>query len=112
LLQFVIHDWPCSMKLEDIGSRNYLTRAVVSDLRLSLYWKRGVELRSIADYKMQAFHIRRILPFNASAVDLPERLEWSYELEIPSEGVPLTDSLVMVIRTPRDQVAARIAARM
>ena len=112
LLQFVIHDWPCSMKLQDIGSRNYLTRAVVSDLHLSLYRKRGVELRSIADYKVQAFHIRHIIPFNASATDLPEKLEWSYELEIPSDGVPLTDSLVLVIRTPHEQVAARVAARM
>ena len=112
LLQFVIHDFPCAMKLQDVGSRNYLTRAVVSNLRLSLYWKRGIELRPISDYKVQAFHIRPIIPFNVSATDLPEKLEWSYEVEIPSEGVPLTDSLVLIIRTPNDQVAARVAARM
>jgi hypothetical protein len=112
LLQFVIHDFPCAMRLQDVGSRNYLTRAIVSNLRLSLYWKRGLELRPISDYKVQAFHIRRIIPFNVSATDLPEKLEWSYEMEIPSEGVPLTDSLVLIIRTPNDQVAARVAARM
>jgi hypothetical protein len=112
LLQFVIHDFPCAMKLQDVGSRNYLTRAVVSNLRLSLYWKRGLELRPISGYKVQAFHIRPIIPFNVSATDLPEKLEWSYEVEIPSEGVPLTDSLVLIIRTPDDQVAARVAARM
>jgi len=112
LLQFVIHDWPCSMKLQDVGSPNYLTRAVISNLRLSLYWKRCLELRPISDYKVQAFHIRRVLPFNVTATDLPEKLEWSYEMEIPSEGVPLTDSLVLIIRTPNDQVVARVAARM
>jgi hypothetical protein len=111
-LQFVIHDWPCSIKLQDTGSRRYLTRALVSDLRLSLYWKRGVELRSITQYKLLGFSVRRVVPFNPEAGDLPEKLEWNYELDIPSEGIPLTDSLVLVIRTPDEQVAARVAARM
>lgn len=112
LLQFAIHDWPCSFKLQDTGSRKYLTRALVGDLRLSLYWKRGVELRSITEYKLVAFSVRRVVPFNPEAGDLPEKLQWNYELDIPSEGVPLTDSLVLVIRTSDDQVAARVAARM
>jgi len=31
---------------------------------------------------------------------------------VPSAGVPLGDSLVLIMRTPDDHIAARVAARM
>ena len=79
-LQFVIHDLPCSLKLQDTGSRSYLTRAIVSELHLSLYWKHGLELRSVTDFTPVDFSVRPIFPFNRDAKDLPERLEWNYAL--------------------------------
>jgi hypothetical protein len=112
LLAFTIFDMPCSSKLKETGTRAYLTRSIVSNLHLSLFWKRGVDLRSITDFKPVGFSVRPIFPFNPEATDVPEKFEWFYELVVPSVGVPLTDSLVLVIRTPEDQVAARVAARM
>jgi hypothetical protein len=112
LLQFALYDFPCSPKLQETGTRKYLTRAIVSELRLSLYWKHGLELRPLTNYTPVAFTIRPIYPLDLEAKDLPERLEWNYQLAIPSEGVPLTDSLVLIIRTPEEKTAARVAARM
>jgi hypothetical protein len=112
LLSFTIYDLPCSTKLKEAGTRTYLTREIVSNLHLSLFWKRGVELRPLTGFKPVGFSVRPIFPFNTGAQDLPERLEWFYELTVPSEGVPLTDSLVLIVRTPDDHVAARVAARM
>jgi hypothetical protein len=112
LLQFALYDFPCSPKLQQTGTRKYLTRAIVSELRLSLYWKHGLELRPLTNYTPVAFTVRPIYPLDLQAKDLPERLEWDYQLAIPSEGVPLTDSLVLIIRTPEEKTAARVAARM
>jgi hypothetical protein len=112
LLQFALYDFPCSPKLQEPGTRKYLTRAIVSELRLSLYWKHGLELRPLINYTPVAFTIRPIYTLDMAAKDLPERLEWDYQLAIPSEGVPLTDSLVLIIRTPEEKTAARVAARM
>ena len=112
LLSFTIYDMPCSSKLQQTGTRTYLTRAIVSELHLSLSWKRGVELRPLTNFTPVGFSVRPIFPFNPDVQDLPERLEWFYELVIPSAGVPLTDSLVLIIRTPENQVAARVAARL
>jgi len=112
LLRFALYDFPCAEKLHETGSRRYLTRAIVSGLHLSLYWKHGLELRPLTNFKPVAFHIRTFYPYDLEAKDLPERLEWDYELAVPSAGVPITDSLVLIIRTPEQQVAARVAARM
>jgi hypothetical protein len=112
LLAFTIFDMPCFSKVQQAGSRTYLTRAIVGELHLSLFWKRGVELRPVTDFQPVGFSVRPIYPYNRDATDLPEKFEWFYELLVPSAGVPLTDSLVLIIRTPEDHVAARVAARM
>jgi hypothetical protein len=112
LLSFTIYDLPCGTKLKDTGTRTYLTREIVSDLHLSLFWKHGLELRPLTGFKPVGFSVRPLFPFNTEAQDLPERLEWFYELSVPSAGVPLTDSLVLIIRSADDHVAARVAARM
>jgi len=112
-LHFTIYDLPCNTKLKETATtRTYLTREIVSNLRLSLFWKRGLELRPLTGFKPVGLSVRPIFPFNTEAQDLPERLEWFYELTVPSAGVPLTDSLVLIIRTSDDHVAARVAARM
>lgn len=110
---FVIHDLPCPSQIHDMRGREYLTREMVSKLKLSLFWKKGVDLRPIDDFKIDFFDVRRILPYAKDlANELPERLEWDYELEVPSAGVPLTDSLVLMVRREDGRIAARVAARL
>ena len=88
-------------------------RELMSTLQLYLYWKRGVELRPIANPESKYFSVDPVIPYAAArAHDLPERFQWSYEYAIPSAGVPLTDSLVLVLRTPEGHMVARVAARL
>jgi hypothetical protein len=113
MLAFIVYDHPCPSELQHTGPRAYLTRALMSSLHLYLYWKRGVELRPVASAEPKYFSVDPVLPYAAArARDLPEKLEWSYEFAIPSAGVPLTDSLVLILRTPDGHIAARVAARM
>jgi hypothetical protein len=113
LLAFVIYDLPCSTKLQSAGTRVFLTRSLMSSLQLNLYWKRGIDLRPITTVEPKYFSVDPVMPYAAAlAHDLPEKLQWAYEYAIPSAGVPLTDSLVMIIRTPDGRIAARVAARL
>lgn len=113
LLSFVIHDLSCSPGLQQVGTRMYLTREMMSALQLSLYWKRGVDLQQVKNIKEVSASVERITPYaSALAAELPQRFEWSYQLLVPSAGVPLTDSLVFVFRTAEGRIAARVAARL
>ena len=113
LLSFVIHDQPCASGLKQIGTRIYLTREMMSSLKLSLYWKHGVDLRAIGNVAEKSFSVEPIVPYDTSlSSDLPKRFEWAYQLAIPGKGVPLTDSLVLVFRAPDGRIAARVAARL
>jgi hypothetical protein len=59
------------------------------------------------------FVVRPIIPLAvAQAHGLPEKFAWSYEYSVPSAGVPLTDSLVLVLRSEDDHIVARVAARL
>lgn len=112
-LLFVIRDFPCPAQMHDASSRVYLTREIMSKLHLSLFWKRGVELRPAEGFKIAHFSISAIPPYAKElAGELPERLQWSYELDIPSAGIPLTDSLVLVVRREDGRLAARVAGRL
>lgn len=115
-LSFLVHDWydrTCPSREENPGAPKYLTRAMMSSLHLYLYWKRGVELRPVGDVERKYFAVRQIIPDAAARVhDLPERLEWAYEYVVPSAGVPLTDSLVLVLRDNEEHIVARVAARL
>jgi hypothetical protein len=113
MLTFVIRDFPCLSQLQETGSRTYLTQAHLNSMSLSLYWKRGIELRPIEQFSDPHFYIKRVVPFameNAAA--LPERFEWFYRMIVPSAGVPLTDDLVVLLRNPDGRIAARVAARL
>jgi hypothetical protein len=112
-LMFVIRDHPCPSQLHDIAGRVYLTREMMSKLRLSLFWKRGVELRPVEDFKVSFFNVKPIPPYATElSAELPERLQWSYELDIGSADVPLTDGLVLIFRREDGRIAARVAARL
>jgi hypothetical protein len=112
-LMFVIHDFPCTADLNSGAGRQYLTREMMSKLKLSLFWKRGVALRPIDDFKVTFAAVKPVPPYATElASELHEKLEWMYELDIPSKGVPLTDALVLVFRREDGRIAARVAARL
>jgi hypothetical protein len=112
-LSFAIHDRSCITGLQKVGTQTYLTRETMSAMKLSLYWKHGVDLRPIERVTEKDFAVVPVVPYAANlASELPKRFEWSYEWAVPSAGVPLADSLVLVFRTPDGRIAARVAARM
>jgi hypothetical protein len=112
-LGFVVYDHPCSSQLNSNDPPRYLTRPLMSSLNLYLFWKQGVDLRPITEAKPRYFSVDPAASYvDSRARGLPERLVWSYEFQVPSAGVPLTDSLVLVLRMPDGRIAARVAARM
>jgi hypothetical protein len=113
LLTLTIRDQPCSTGLQPVGTGAYLTQEAMSSMRLSLYWKHGVDLRPAGKVAVVRFSVDPIQPYASSlAAELPKRYLWSYELGIPAGGVPLTDSLVLIFRTSDGHIAARVAARL
>ena len=113
LVSYAIRDQLCPTGMQKVGSRAYMTQEMMENLRLSIYWKHGVELRPLKNSKLLDARVDRINPYAvALAAELPRRYEWSYELSIPSAGVSLSDSLVFIFRTPDDRIAARVAARL
>ena len=113
LLSFDIRDQPCTPGLQETKSHTYLTPEMIGTLRLSLYWKRGVDLRPATNITELRAAVEPIVPYAANLTSqLPKRFEWSYQLAVPSKDVPLTDSLVMVFRTTDGRIAARVAARL
>jgi hypothetical protein len=112
-VSFAIRDHPCTPGLREIAPSTYLTREMMGHLQLSIYWKRGVDLRAVKNVMEVEARVERITPYAKElAAELPQRFEWSYQLAVPSAGVPLTDSLVFVFRTAEGRIAARVAARL
>ena len=112
-LSLDIHDLSCSPGLRETESRAYLTPEMIGTLRVSFYWKRGVDLRPAKNVTELHAAVQPVVPYATSlASTLPKRFEWSYQLAVPSKDVPLTDSLVLVVRTADGRIAARVAARL
>lgn len=113
LLSLVIHDQPCADGLQPVGTGAFLTQEAMSSLKLSLYWKHGVDMRPAEKITVVHFSVDPIEPYAKKlAAELPKRYLWSYELAVPSAGVPLTDSLVLIFRTSGGRIVARVAARL
>ena len=112
-LSFEIHDLPCTPGLKETVAHAYLTPEMIGTLRVSFYWKRGVDLRAAKNVTELHAAVEPVVPYAANlSSQLPKRFEWSYQLAVPSKDVPLTDSLVMVFRTTNGRIAARVAARL
>lgn len=110
---FSIRDQLCLAGVQQVGTSKYLTQKMIDELRLSLYWKHGVELRPAKSAKEIASHVDRIQPYATSlTAELPARFKWTFEFTVPSDGVSLMDSLALVFRTPDGHIAARVAARL
>ncbi len=112
-VSFAIRDQPCAPDLHDIRPHIYLTREMVSHLQLMIYWKNGLDLRPVKNVTEVEARVERVSPYATTlAAELPPRFQWSYQLLVPSAGVPLTDSLVFMFRTVDGRIAARVAARL
>ena len=116
-VQIVIHllDFPCTPDLKDTIVRPPITREMMATLRLNFYWKQGVHMRPVEESNRTAAEIRRIETFAAGPAaddELAPRYEWSYAFNVKSDGVPLTNALVLVIENQEHKIAARVAARL
>ena len=112
-LTFLMYDMPCDNQLQAIGSRMYLSRALMGKLHIGLFWKRGTELRVASGVALKNFEIHSLPHYSGQQVkDLPQRYEWWFDFDVPSESVPITDSLVIIILTANNHIAARVAARL
>jgi hypothetical protein len=115
-LSFIVYDHfdrTCPPQVDEAGPRVYLTREIMQSMHISLYWKRGIDLRPVGKATVKYFSVDPIVPVTVAPVsNPPERFRWSYEFAIPSAGIPLTDSLVIIFRTPDKRMVVRVAARM
>lgn len=112
-ISITIHDFPCSFQLREKVFGPWLTKEDVGKLRLRLYWKRGVELRRTMWVAEPRLLIRTLQPnIKPEANDLPERYEWNITFALPSDGVPIEDSLVLMLEAADGTVAARTSARL
>jgi hypothetical protein len=112
-VSFLLYDLPCSNQLQQAGTRVYLSESDVSSLRLSFFWKSGMHLRPATGVVPKHFETRPVLPYATQlAATLPAKFEWIFEFDVPSAAVPVTDSLVVILRTMDGHIAARAAARM
>jgi len=108
-----VHDLPCSIAIGDKRFAPPLTREVMRSLRLKLYWKRGVELHPVGTMIDPRLNIRQLEPnIKPEADDLAPRYEWLYTFTVPSEGVPIDDSLVFTFETAQGEIVARTSARL
>lgn len=112
-LSMVMYDFPCMDKIQQAGTRVFLNRAMMDTLRLRFYWKRGMDLRPATGVVAKRMQAELVSPYATQFTkELPEMYEWYFEFEVPSAHVPVTDSLVIMLRTTEGQIAARVAARM
>jgi len=112
-LVVTIFDEPCDPTFKTTATRVYLTDEMVRMLRLSFFWKRGLEMRPVRGIEVESFEVRAYPRIAIGVEELtPQRYEWILNFDVPSEGVPLTDSLVLMLRTPDHHIVARTAARL
>lgn len=110
-LRLVISDIPCDPK-QHPGERVYLTDEMIRSLRLSFYWKRGLVMRPARGVAAGRLEVSPVANYYQGPDPPPQRYEWLIDFDVPSEGVPLTDSLVLVLRTADHRIVARTAARL
>jgi hypothetical protein len=112
-LSMSIADIPCDPRMQQANSRVYLTDEMIRSLRLHFFWKRALELRPVRGIVETSGEVRPV-PWYSHGLEqeLPKRFEWLVEFSLPSEGVPLTDNLVLMMYTPEHRLIARGAAKM
>lgn len=83
-----------------------LDHDLMTSLQFEVYWKRGFEMRK-ADFTVMGKEQSRDL-----VEVLPTAEVWKYNLSVKSENVPLTDALVIVIRTPDGKTVSRLTGHL
>jgi hypothetical protein len=112
-LHLQIRDMPCMGSFVAGAPRRFLTQQIVGALALRFYWKRGFALRSLKTVTRTNATALRLSPIvNMDTGDPVDRFVWRFEFAVPSAGVPLTDHLVIVLRTPEGKLVARVSARL
>jgi hypothetical protein len=112
-LSFELYDHPCTDGIQQTATRVYLNKAILRSLHLNFYWKRGLALRPTQGISLKHAEMVPIDPFAAElSNELPKKYEWWFVFDVPSAGVPVTDSLVLVMQTPDGKIVARVAARL
>jgi hypothetical protein len=110
---FSLRDIPCDPRAKEASEQPMLTPEMIGSLRLGLFWKKGVTMRPIRKYTRGDETIVPIEPYATDlAQQLPKRYEWNFSFEVPSEGIPITDSLVFLVVTHDGKLAARVSARL
>lgn len=112
LLTLHLLDFPCSVELNS-EVRPPLTREAMGTLRLNFFWKEGITMRPVDGSKRTEASIRRLVPYSTdAAAELAPRFEWNYSFTVESEGVALSNDLVLIIENEDHKIAARVAARL
>lgn len=112
-LSFELYDLPCADRIQQTGSQIYLNKAILRSLRVNFYWKRGISLRPASEIVLKRAEMIPIEPFAAElSQELAKKYEWWFVFDVPSLGVPVTDSFVVVIESPEGKIVARVAARL
>jgi hypothetical protein len=113
LVTFHVLDFPCSRNLKDTDVRPPLTPEIISSLSLHFYWKDGVALRPVEASRRVSASVTRLTPFARQASEeLAPRFQWNYTFTVQSGGVPITNGLVLIIRSEDHKIAARTAAHL
>jgi len=107
-------DFPCSADLKETVVRPPLTRELMRTLRLNFFWKEGVAMRPVESSKRTAASARRLETYvtGPATQELAPRFEWNYQFTVTSQGVPLTNDLILIIENDDHTIAARTAARL
>jgi hypothetical protein len=112
-LHLQIRDIPCMGSFEAGAPRRFLTQQIVGALAVRFYWKRGFALRPLKNVTRTKATALQLSPIaNMDTGDPVDRYLWRFEFAVPSAGVPLTDHLVIVLRTAEGKLVARVSARL
>jgi hypothetical protein len=112
-LSFELYDLPCADKIQQAGTPIYLNKAILRSLHVNFYWKRGTSLRPAPEIVLKHAEMLPIEPFASDlSKELAKKYEWWFVFDVPSAGVPVTDSFVLVMQSPDDKIVARVAARL
>ncbi len=112
-LTLVLTDRACDIPWEQSGGpKVFLTKEALESLRIRFFWKHGVTLRNTRGIELRHVTPRSAPIFPGEHAADPELVEWWLDFDVPSKGVPLTDSLVIVLVTANGDNVARVAARL
>ena len=112
-LSIVLFDRPCSDGLEVTGSPTFLSKAVIGSFHLGFSWKRGMAMRPVHGVSLKSADAQLVSPYAEQLAEkLPKKYEWIFQFSVPGKGIPVTDSLVLVIYSADGHIVARVAARL